>query len=210
MAGRTVKRVLAALEQWAPSTIEFDNDEAFEPNPKGLAELFVEGATIPAGIRLHVPYDSADYGGHGVYALGGPGERGSEPLTVRIAEIRSLKRLVYEGRQLGNCLEDKFDSQLKYIQRARQRVSSFWSLTYLRPGEAAPEHKALLEVWPLREGDIVRQAEGPRPRTIPSADAFYWLNVWCEANGVDLGTWDCYSRLETPIYPDEFARKGRI
>jgi hypothetical protein len=210
MAGRTVKRVLAALEQWAPSTIEFDNDEAFEPNPKGLAELFREGATIPAGVKLHVPYDSADYGGHGVYALGGAGERGSELLTVRIAEVRSLKRLVYEGRQLGNCLEDKYESQLKYIQRARQRVSSFWSLTYLRPGEAAPEHKCLLEVWHLREGDIVRQAEGPRPRTIPSADAFYWLNLWCDANGVDLGTWDCYSRLETPINPDEFARKGRI
>ena len=27
--------------------------------------------------------------------------------TVRVAEILSLKRLIYEGKQLDNCLEDR-------------------------------------------------------------------------------------------------------
>ncbi|KAJ1640975.1 hypothetical protein T492DRAFT_925099 [Pavlovales sp. CCMP2436] len=206
MAGRTPKRVLAALETWGLSSLEFDDDEPFEPNPRGLAPLFQEAATIPAGTRLRVPYDDEA----GAVELGDPGCRGAEAVTVRVAEIRSLKRLIYEGKMLNNCLETKFDSQLKYISRARQRVSSFWSLTYARPGEAVVEHKCLLEVWHLREGDIIRQAEGPRPRTIPSADAFYWVNEWCKRNGVDLSTWDCYSRVEYPVFPDEFAQKGRI
>ena len=37
------------------------------------------------------------------------------------------------------------------------------------------------------------QAEGPRPRTIPGAEAWYWLGVWCEREGVNLDSWDCYS-----------------
>lgn len=210
MAGRTVKRVLEALESWSLGTIDFEGetDEQFEPNPTGLAPMFVEGATIPPGTRLRVPYDSSQRGG--AYRLGDPGERGSEPVSVSVTEIRSLRRLLYEGKMLNNCLENKFDSQIKYISRARQRVSSFWSLTYARPAERSVEHKCLVEVWHLREGDVVRQAEGPRPRTIPSADAFYWVAQWCEANGVDLSTWDCYSRVEMPIEPDDFARTGRI
>lgn len=96
------------------------------------------------------------------------------------------------------------------MQRARQRVSSFWSLTYTRPGESQPEHKCLIEIWHLREGNIVRQAEGPRPRTIPAPDAFYWVEQWCEEQGVDFWTWDCYSRLAMPIEPDQFAARGRI
>ena len=216
MGGRTPKRVLGALDTWAlGAAIELGgdpaDDEEFEPNPTGLSPLFVEGATIPAGTRLRVPYDSPAHGGQkGAYTLGGPNERGSEPVTVAMTEIRSLRRLLYEGRALNNCLQNKVDSQVKYISRARQRVSSFWSLTYARPAEGAIVHRCLVEVWHLREGDVVRQAEGPRPRTIPSADAFYWVSRWCEANDVNLGTWDCYSRVEVPIAPDEFARTGRI
>jgi len=98
VAGRTVKRVLEAIEQYALSTITFDNDEQFQGNPKGLTGMFMENATIPAGTKLAVPYDEPAYGGHGTYKLGGEGQRGSEPVTVRIAEIKSLKRLVYEVR----------------------------------------------------------------------------------------------------------------
>ena len=39
----------------------------------------------------------------------------------------------------------------------------------------------------------IRQAEGPRPATIPSAEAWYWMDRWCEQEGIDLSTWDCYS-----------------
>ena len=120
----------------------------------------------------------------------------AEQTTVRIAEILSLRRLIYEGEQLGNCLRDKPRSQIKYVSRARQRASSFWSLTRSRPrADGAPrvEHLCLIEVWHLRQGNIIRQAEGVRPRTIPSAEAWYWLEQWCDAEGVDLSTWDCYS-----------------
>ena len=34
------------------------------------------------------------------------------------------------------------------------------------------------EVWHLRQGHMIRQAEGPRPRTLPGPEAWYWLNVW--------------------------------
>lgn len=98
VAGRTPKRVAEAREQYELSTITFSNDEAFQPNPRGLSGFFKENATIPAGTRLAVPYDEPAYGGHGRYSLGGAGERGSEPVTIRIAEILSLKRLVYEVR----------------------------------------------------------------------------------------------------------------
>ena len=37
------------------------------------------------------------------------------------------------------------------------------------------------------------KAEGPRPRTIPGPEAWYWLDRWCRREGVDLSTWDCYS-----------------
>ena len=87
--------------------------------------------------------------------------------------------------------------------RARQRSSSFWSFTlqYEDDPAAAPVHILLAEVWHLRQGNVIRQAEGPRPRTLPGPEAWYWLSVWCEREGVDLGTWDVYSRVRTPIDP---------
>ena len=42
-----------------------------------------------------MPYD-------GEYELGGRGQRGSTAATVRVAEILSLRRLFFEGEQLGN------------------------------------------------------------------------------------------------------------
>ncbi|KAH8050941.1 hypothetical protein JL721_11290 [Aureococcus anophagefferens] len=99
-----------------------------------------------------------------------PNPRGIKPLflegaTVRVEEILSLKRLIYEGNQLDNCLEDRRSSQVKYVMRARQRVSSFWSFT-LSDAAGKLDHVLLLEVWHLRGQNIVRQAEGaatPRP-----------------------------------------------
>lgn len=111
---------------------------------------------------------------------------------------------------LDNCLESKYSSQVKYVHRVRNRVSSFWSLQYVRPGESQPAHRALIEVWHLRGGNIVRQAEGPRPRTLPSADAWYWIQTWCDEEGVDFSTWDLYDRLAMPIEDDNFALTGRI
>ena len=83
--------------------------------------------------------------------------------------------------------------------RARQRSSSFWSFTLTFEGDAEPTHMLLAEVWHLRQGNIIRQAEGPRPRTIPGPEAWYWLDKWCEREGVDLSTWDVYSRVGVPL-----------
>jgi len=187
VSGRTPKTVSAAMEAYEASTIEFTDDEHFQPNPRDIRPMFETDALIPAGTRLRVPYDPTKY------ELGGSGQRGSGKATIRVAEILSLRRLVYEGQQLGNCLENKYRSQVKYISRARQRVSSFWSLTKQSEDDASPQHLCLIEVWHLRGGNIIRQAEGPRPRTIPGPEAWYWLEVWCEREGVDLSTWDCYS-----------------
>ena len=65
----------------------------------------------------------------------------------------------------------------------------------------APAYLCLAEVWHLRSGNIIRQAEGPRPRTLPGPEAWYWLDKWCAQEGVSLETWDVYSRVEAPIPP---------
>ena len=209
LAGRTPKTVAAALEAYALTSITFDNDEVFEPNPHGVKGLFLTNQTIPEGTYVSVPYDEAINGGpaSGEYELGegSPDARGTRPCTVRIAEIGSLRRLILEGNRLNNCLESRYDSQLKYVMRARQRSSSFWSFTLTYDDEPAesqqPVHLLLAEVWHLRQGHIIRQAEGPRPRTLPGPEAWYWLDKWCEREGVDLSTWDVYSRVVAPIPP---------
>jgi hypothetical protein len=208
--GRTPKTVAAALEAFVSSSLGFhgsggpsgsssapsfgriEYDEAFQPNPRGLKGLFELEATIPAGTSITVPpYYYHPEGGTG---LGEEGQPGSERATVRIAEILSLQRLFYEGERLYNCLEDSRRSQGKYLSRARSRVSSFWSLTRQMAGEDAVEHLCLIEVWHMGGGrNEIRQAEGPHPRTIPSAEAWYWLQKWCDREGIDLSTWDCYS-----------------
>ena len=98
-------------------------------------------------------------------------------------------------------METRYDSQLKYVMRARQRSSSFWSFTIQYDDEpgAEPVHILLAEIWHLRQGNIIRQAEGPRPRTLPGPEAWYWMGVWCEREGVDMSTWDVYSRVTAPI-----------
>ena len=186
--GRTPKTVSEALEAYTASTFQFADDgldEAFQPNPRGIKGLFELGASIPEGTVVRVPYD-------GKHELGGEGQPGQEVGSIRIAEILSLRRLFYEGEQLINCLEDSRRSQIKYLSRARARVSSFWSLTK-QVDRGQVEHLCLIEVWHVRDGNEIRQAEGPRPRTIPSAEAWYWLDKWCKREGVDLSTWDCYS-----------------
>ena len=65
--------------------------------------------------------------------------------------------------------------------------------------EQEPVYFLLAEVWHLRQGNIIRQAEGPRPRTLPGPEAWYWLDKWCRREGVDLSTWDVYSRVSAPI-----------
>ena len=199
-AGRTPKTVAEQMDAYALSSTVFDDDEAFLPNPRGIKPLFLEGAVIPRS-NVTVPYDEPYNFGHGPYELGPGTDRGAAPKTVRVEEILSLKRLIYEGDQLDNCLEDRRSSQVKYVMRARQRVSSFWSFT-LSDAAGKLDHVLLLEVWHLRGQNIVRQAEGPRPRTLPSPEAWHWMKVWCEREGVDWQTWDIYSRLEQ-IYPVE-------
>ena len=143
VAGRTPKSVQQALEAYEVSSVKFDDDELFQPNPVGINGMFRTNATIPAETVVYVPYD-------GNYSLGGVDglqrQPGSEPVTVRILEIDSLKRLVFEGQQLGNCLENKLHSQVKYVSRARQRISSFWSMTLLR-ADGTLDYECLIEVW---------------------------------------------------------------
>ena len=143
VAGRTPKSVQEALEAYEVSSVKFDDDELFQTNPAGINGMFRTNATIPAETIVYVPYD-------GNYSLGGVDrlqrQPGSEPVTVRILEIDSLKRLVFEGQQLGNCLENKLHSQVKYVSRARQRISSFWSMTLLRK-DGTLDYECLIEVW---------------------------------------------------------------
>lgn len=189
--GRTPKTVSAALEAYTATTVDFGSapDESFQPNPRGLKGLFQLQATIPAGTVVEVPY----YYNSGEEKLGGKGQKGSSPAAIRIAEILSLQRLFYEGEMLDNCLQGARGSQAKYLSRARARVSSFWSLTKQEPGKDV-EYMCLIEVWHLGQGrNEIRQAEGPRPRTIPDAEAWYWMDKWCTQEGIDLSTWDCYS-----------------
>ena len=165
--------------------------------------MILEGVVIPPR-NVTVPYDEdgAWYDGHGPYQLGVGTSRGGTPKTIRVEEILSLKRLIMEGNKLDNCLEDRRSSQVKYVLRARQRTSSFWSFTIADPDGSNLKHVLLLEVWHLRRGNVVRQAEGPRPRTLPSPEAWHWMEHWCDREGVDWRTWDVYSRLEN-IYPVE-------
>eukprot|EP00277_Geminigera_cryophila_P001363 CAMPEP_0179428606 /NCGR_PEP_ID=MMETSP0799-20121207/14228_1 /TAXON_ID=46947 /ORGANISM="Geminigera cryophila, Strain CCMP2564" /LENGTH=542 /DNA_ID=CAMNT_0021204169 /DNA_START=141 /DNA_END=1769 /DNA_ORIENTATION=- len=201
LAGRTPKTLAAAMDAYALTTVKFDKDEIFEPNPYGIKGLFLTNTTIPKGTVVQVPYDDPSNGGRGKYFLGPDSKegRGARPATVRVAEIGSLRELIREGNKLNNCLENRYDSQLKYVMRARQRTSSFWSFTFSYEGDEEPTHVMLLEIWHLRQGNIVRQAEGPRPRTIPGPEAWYWMVEWCEREGVNWETWDIYSRVGAPV-----------
>ena len=90
--------------------------------------------------------------------------------------MHSHTGLFYEGEKLSNCLRGARGSQAKYLSRARARVSSFWSLTKQEPGEEV-KHLCLIEVWHMGRGrNEIRQAEGPHPRTIPDAEAWYWMD----------------------------------
>ena len=64
--------------------------------------MILENAVIPAS-NVSVPYDEPYNFGHGPYALGPGSDRGASPKTVRVEEILSLKRLIFEGpRPRGN------------------------------------------------------------------------------------------------------------
>ena len=73
------------------------------------------------------------------------------------------------------------------------RVSLTLTLTMKQEKGEPVEYLCLVEVWHTAGGNEIRQAEGPRPRTIPGPEAWYWLDRWCSREGVDLSTWDCYS-----------------
>ena len=178
--GRTTKTVMEGLEEFQLSTVTFEDDEQFETNPEGIQGLYEVNISIPAGTKVSVPYE-------GVTTFDGD----LPSFTVRVAEILSLKRLIYEGEQLGNCLKDNRRSQVKYVSRVRQRVSSFWSMTFII--NDCVHFQCLIEVWHLRQGNVIHQAEGPRPRTIPTPIAWYFLDMWCKKQNLDLSAWDCYS-----------------
>ena len=170
-----------------------ERSEPFQPNPRGIKGFFELKATIPSGTNVVVGGNGYNWFSSHPVSLGADGQEGNQPAAIRIAEITSLQRLFYEGEQLSNCLRGSRSSQAKYLSRARTRVSSFWSLTKQEPGQAV-EHLCLIEVWHMGRGrNEIRQAEGPHPATIPSAEAWYWMDRWCGQEGIDLSTWDCYS-----------------
>ncbi len=49
LAGRTPKTVRAAMDAYALTTVTFDEDELFQPNPRGIKGMFLPNATIPRG-----------------------------------------------------------------------------------------------------------------------------------------------------------------
>ena len=111
-AGRTPKTVENQADVYALSTTLFEDDEAFLPNAYGLKPMILEDAVIPR-CNVSEPYDEPYNFGHGPYALGPGTSRGASPKTVRVEEVLSLKRLIYEGDKLNNCLENKRNSQVK-------------------------------------------------------------------------------------------------
>ena len=164
-----------------------EDDELFERNPRGISGFYRAKARIPHGTEVEVPYT------YGPETLGIPGQPGFEPCQIKVEEILSLRRLIHEGKQLGNCLEDRYQSQVKYILRARQRSSSYWSMTAVRPNGDV-DFLGLIEVWHVGGNrNIVHQFEGPRPRTLPLAEGWWWLQGWCEQEDIDWTTWNCYS-----------------
>lgn len=193
MVGRSPTNIGKAFEAYVASTVNFDDDdgyeERFQPNPRGIKGMLELKATIPNGTIVDAPFLYYEKKNN---VLGGEGRPGGKEAAIRISEILSFRRLRYEGEQLDNCLESGLRSQIKYLSRVRNRESSFWSLTKQEEGGPV-EHLCLIEVWHLRHGNDIRQAEGPRPRTIPSAEAWYWLDKWCKQENIDLSTWDCYS-----------------
>lgn len=165
-AGRTPKRVLAAADRYYAATVTFEgeDDELFERNPRGLTGFYRASARIPRGTEVQVPYVQ------GSETLGVEDAPGAEACQLKVEEIRSLKRLIHEGKMLGNCLENRYSSQVKYVMRIRQRSSSYWSMTAVRECGRV-DFLGLLEVWHLEGGkNIVHQFEGPRPRTLPLAE----------------------------------------
>ena len=60
-------------------------------------------------------------------------------------------KLQFVEKRLNNCLENRYDSQVKYVMRARQRTSSFWSFTFTYDDEpdAKPIFAMLAEVCHL-------------------------------------------------------------
>mmetsp|Transcript_117740 Transcript_117740/g.375323 ORF Transcript_117740/g.375323 Transcript_117740/m.375323 type:complete len:196 (+) Transcript_117740:379-966(+) len=183
LVGKTAKSMTRSREAYLLTNIAFAEGEQFSPNPEGINGFFRDSVAIPPGTQVFIPY----YVGNCVVSGSVCGV-----VTVRISEILSWDRLKYEGVKLGNCLKDDVFSQLKYASRVSDQSSSFWSMTILRE-DGAVEHLCLIEVWHLDRGNIIHQAEGVRPRTIPTAEAWYWLVRWCEAEGLDLREWDCYA-----------------
>ena len=131
--GRTPKTVNAALEAYVATTVDFGDcpDEAFEPNPRGIKPLFEMGATIPEGTRVRIPYYWGDEE-RGTSRLGGE-FAGGTPAVVRVAEIRSLQRSSTRARY-STVPAGLAQLAGRPSSRARNRVSSFWSLTK-QPGQ---------------------------------------------------------------------------
>ena len=182
------------MDAFAESTTVFDDDEAFLPNPEGSKAHDPGGCCHTVSERHR-----ALRRGRGLVrrprAL--PVRSGYikrwTPKTIRVEEILSLKRLIMEGNKLDNCLEDRRSSQVKYVLRARQRTSSFWSFTIADPDGSNLKHVLLLEVWHLRRGNVVRAGGGSRG--VASPNAWHWMEHWCDREGVDWRTWDVRSRL---------------
>ena len=197
------KTVQQQMDAFAESTTVFDDDEAFLPNPEGLRPMILEGVVIPSR-NVTVPYDEDGgwYDGHGPYELGVGTARGGTPKTIRVEEILSLKRLIMEGNKLDNCLEDRRSSQVKYVLRARQRTSSFWSFTIADPDGSNLKHVLLLEVWHCGGATwSARRRVLALERCLPRRRGTGW-STGATGRRVDWRTWDVYSRLEN-IYPVE-------
>lgn len=214
VAGRSPKKLRKRVEEYVATTFQVDEDidERFQKNPRGIVgwyetDVRIEPGTIVENRRIwgtavmgedgeffrpDVMFDLGKFVDNIASKLGVEKDATGAKATIRIAEILSLQRMIYEGNKLNNCLEGSYRSQVKYLSRVRNRESSFWSLTKQVPGGEV-EHLCLIEVWHLRSGNEIRQAEGPRPGTLPGPEAWHWMDKWCTREGIDLSTWDCYS-----------------
>eukprot|EP00962_Isochrysis_galbana_P058281 scaffold31266_cov118-Isochrysis_galbana.AAC.1 len=69
---------------------------------------------------------------------GSPEGRGARPCTVRIAEVGSLLALIREGQQLNNCLENKYESQVRWVGKGYIWARSTYRKKRLREGHFVP------------------------------------------------------------------------
>jgi hypothetical protein len=77
------------------TSIKFDKDEIFEPNPYGIKGQFLTNVTIPKGTVIQIPYDEPVNGGPGKYFLGEGSDQVSLCSLAPFSPLSPLSPCIY-------------------------------------------------------------------------------------------------------------------